>query len=185
VRIVKRGAAHALVLLAAMAAALTACGSSSAASPCWKQVQDDWTNHTLGDHTYAASCYDLAIKNLPPDLRSYSDAPDQILAAKQKALRAKPRRLQFLSAGGSGSSDGGGGTSATSNTGGGSSSSGTGGGASPLGTVLNAGSGSSDSMPLPILILGALAILLIAGGAVGVANRHLHARQPGGDEPPT
>ena len=41
---------------------------------------------------------------------------------------------------------------------------------------MNAGSTSADGMPLPLLILGGVAALLIALGAFGVASRRLHER---------
>ena len=50
-----------------------------------------------------------------------------------------------------------------------------GGSASPVDKVL--GSSSADSVPLPLMIVAALAILLLAAGAVGVANRHVQARR--------
>jgi hypothetical protein len=155
---------RALVLLAALLVAASACGQATATRPCWKQVQDDWTDNGAIDSTYKPKCYDQAIKKLPRDLFIYSDAPDVISAAKQSALKEKVRTLQ--SVGGSSNSGGGG------NTGGGES-----GAAGPIGDVLNAGSTTTDGMPLPLLILGGVAILLLAAGAVGVTSRHVQARR--------
>jgi hypothetical protein len=157
-----------------MTAALSACGSSAAATPCWKQVQSDWSNHRLGKTTYAASCYDQAITHLPPDVRYYSNAVDEIQAAKQAAINKKnpPRHTAGVGNGNS-NSGGGGPTSGGSN--------GSPPGASPADTIL--GSSSADSVPLPLLIIAGLAILLLAAGAVGVANRHLQARQVTPDDP--
>ena len=173
-RLARKRAPHALAVFVAMTAALSACGSSSAATPCWKSVQNDWTNHRLGTTTYAPSCYDEAITHLPPDVRYYSDAADEIQAAKLAAITKKnpPRKLQGLG-GGSDNSSGGSPAGGSDNTGG---------PASPMSQVL--GSSSADSVPLPLLIVAGLAILLLAAGAVGVANRHLHARQVAADDPP-
>jgi hypothetical protein len=175
VRIARKRAPHALILLTALATALSACGSSAAATPCWKQVLSDWSHHHLGKTTYAISCYDQAIAHLPPDVRYYSDAPDAIHAAKLAAINKteKPRKVAGLGAGGSqgggsgptgGSSDGNGGTPA-----------------SPLSKVL--GSSSADTVPLPLIIVAGLAILLLAAGAVGIANRHVQARRVTDDPP--
>lgn len=174
-RIARKRAPHALVLLAALTAALSACGSSSAATPCWKQVLSDWSNHRLGTTTYPISCYDQAVNHLTPDLLYYSDAPDAIHAAKLAAINKTSRKLSNYS-GGSSQPGGGGGPTAgggSDNTGGGS--------ASPVDKVL--GSSSADSVPLPLLIVAGLAILLLAAGAVGVANRHLAARRVTPDDP--
>lgn len=170
-RIARKRAPHALVLLTALATALSACGSSSAATPCWKQIQNDWSLHRLGQTTYAISCYDQAIDHLPPDIRYYSDAPDAIHAAKLAAINKTSRKLSNYS--GNSSPPGGSGPTDGSNPPGGS--------ASPVEKVL--GSSSADSVPLPLMILAGLAILLLAAGAVGIANRRLEARRVAPDDP--
>ncbi len=136
-------------------------------------MQSDWSNHRLGRTTYAISCYDQAIKHLTPDLLYYSDAPDAIQAAKLAAINKKQARgLAGVNSGGSSSSGG-------PTSGGGSNN--TGGPASPMSKVL--GSSSADSVPLQLLIVAGLAILLLAAGAVGVANRHVQARRVTPDDP--
>jgi hypothetical protein len=158
------------VLLAVLLVSATACGSASATKPCWQQVQDDWTANRLGDKTYPGKCYDQAIKHLGRDLLIYSAAPADIRAAKQDAIKKKEKLRTIQGVGGS--SDGG------SNSGGGGNSSdgGTDSTAGPLSDVMNAGSSSADGMPLPLMILGGVAALLIALGAFGVVSRRLHER---------
>jgi hypothetical protein len=39
---------------------------------------------------------------------------------------------------------------------------------------------NADSMPIPLLVLGGLALLLIAAGAAGLLRRRLRARRPAG-----
>ena len=131
----------------------------------------DWSNHRLGQTTYAISCYDQAIKHLTPDLLYYSDAPDAIHAAKLAAINKTARHLAGHN-GGSSSSSGSGTSSGGSDN--------TGGPASPMAKVL--GSSSADSVPVPLLIVAGLAILLLAAGAVGVANRHVQARRETPDD---
>jgi hypothetical protein len=158
------------VLLAVLLVSATACGSASATKPCWQQVQDDWTANKLGEKTYPAKCYDQAIKHLGRDLLIYSAAPADIRAAKQEAIKKKENLRTIQGVGGGGSSDGG------SNSGGGSSDGGTNSTAGPLSDVMNAGSSSADGMPLPLMILGGVAALLVALGAFGVVSRRLHER---------
>ena len=179
-RLTRKRAPHALVLLTALTAALTACGSSSAATPCWKQVLNDWTARQKVKTTYPIACYDQAIKNMGPDLRYYSDAPDAIMAAKQAALNKKDaRQLQSLGGGNSG-----GGSSGSGGAGGGPTDSGSSDPGGPASVILNAGPSSADSLPLPLLFIAGLAILLLAAGAVGVANRHVQARRVTRDDQP-
>ena len=167
---------RAVVLLATLLIGLTACGSASATRPCWKQVQDDWTNNRLGSTTYAPNCYDQAIKHLGRDVFYYSNAVDEIHAAKQAALREQEKPRHTAGVGGSGNSgDSGDGTSGSSNSGDGGSSNQT---VGPIGDVLNAGSTSSDGMPLPLLILGGLALALVAAGAFGVVSRRRNTPGP-------
>jgi len=174
----RKRAPHALVLLTALATALSACGSSAAATPCWKQVLSDWTATQRVKTTYPISCYDQAMKNMGPDLRYYSDAPDAILAAKQTALTKQARHLTILggSQNGNGTGNGGGGGAGPTDPGGG-------GPQSPASAILNAGPSSADGLPLPLLLVAGLAILLLAAGAVGVANRHVQARRVTPDDP--
>ncbi len=169
-RTARKRAPHALVLLTALATALSACGSSSAATPCWKQVLNDWTTTQRVKTTYPISCYDQALKNMGPDIKYYSDAPDAIQAAKLTAISRKHAR--HLSGVGSGNSQGPG----AGGTGGGPTDP-SGGPQSPASVILNAGPSSADSLPLPLLFVAGLAILLLAAGAVGVANRQLQARR--------
>jgi hypothetical protein len=155
---------RALVLLAALVVAASACGDATAGRPCWKQVQDDWSDNGTIDKTYKASCYDAAVENLPGDVRTYSDAPDVILAAKQRAVKKTLDRTPAgVDDGSSGSNSPN--TSASGNDDG------------PAGVILNAGSSTADGMPLPLLILGGVALLLLAAGAVGVTSRRLQARR--------
>jgi hypothetical protein len=182
VRLARKRAPHVLVLLTALATALSACGSSSAATPCWKQVLNDWTATQHVKTTYPIACYDQAMKNMGPDLRYYSDAPDAILTAKREAQsRKNARRLQGL--GGSSSQNGGPSAGAGGGGGGGNDNGGGGPPQSPASQLLNAGPTSADSLPLPLLFIAGLAILLLAAGAVGVANRHVQARRVPRDDP--
>jgi hypothetical protein len=158
VRLVSRLIAVAALLLVALATSSPA----TAAKPCWREVLDDWTDNTKLNRTYPIACYDAALKNLPEDIVSYTDAYDQISNARQDALQGD-RALSAAAGGDDDDPDEGGG---------------------PLGDILSAGTNSADSIPLPLLILGALATLLMAAGGAGLLSRKLQARRAAGPEPP-
>ena len=159
-------AVAALVLVAFATASLVALATASpaaAAKPCWREVLDDWTDNTKLNRTYPIECYDQALKNLPEDIVSYTDAYDRIANARQDALQGD----RVLSGSGGDDDDPGGGD-----------------GGGPLGDILGLGTDSADSIPLPLLILGALAGLLMTAGGAGLLSRKLQARRAAGPEPP-
>jgi hypothetical protein len=178
------------------AALLSTAPAASAATPCWKTLLNDWYDGRI-DHTYPISCYHAAIKHLPTDVQTYSSAKDDIDRALQAALQADRRKHVTPSedslvppqtttgtpsgAGGGDGSSGGGGTGAggsgtttvpsqaTSLPGNRDKR-----GLSRLADDLNPSSPSS--LPLPLLVLGGLALLLVAAGAAGLV---LKRRQDG------
>jgi hypothetical protein len=156
-----------LAVLIVLVVALAMGGPASAAKPCWRVILDDWTDNTRLDKVYSIACYDAALTNIPGDLKDYTDAYDQIANARQAALRGDPdRRLQQSEGGAAaGSDDDPGGSDG-----------------GVVDDVLGAGSGDSGSIPLPLIILGVLAGLLMAAGAAGLLARKLQARRAG---PPT
>src|SRR5437870_326786 len=108
-----------VLALAALSLAGLALGASSAsaATPCWKQVLNDWFVDGRIDNTYPIACYTQAQQHLGEDAVNYSGAPDDIHRALLAAIR------QDRGGGSGGGSSRGGGTSG--GTSGGSSSSGT------------------------------------------------------------
>jgi len=185
--------ARCALVAVALVAAFARPAPAAAATPCWKALLNDWYDGRI-DKTYAVHCYNDALKHLPADVQTYSSAHDDIQRALQSAL-AKQRKAGHkvtpnsivppASGGGSGSGGGGnsggggggtsttpGGTVTTSTTGGGRNS---GKGLSHLANKLNPASASS--LPIPLLVLGALAILLVAAGAAGVIVKQIQARK--------
>jgi hypothetical protein len=175
---------------------------AAAATPCWKALLTDWYDGRI-DSTYQLHCYTDALKHLPPDVRTYSSAHDDILRALQSA-RAKLRKaghkvtpVTLLPPANSPSSSGGSSTTTTAGGGGGGDSGGGGGGSTT--TAPDSGSGSTghqdgkglqglanklnpsspSSLPVPLLVLGGLALLLVAAGAVGVVAKRVQARRDG------
>ena len=141
--------------------------------PCWKDVINDWLNDGRIDRVYQDSCYAQALDHLPTDLKEYSSLGDDINLARELALRGE-------------APPGGGGGNGTGPTG----------GPGPDGgsdrekgfireLLVTVGPGNADEVPIPLLVLGALATLLMAAGAAGmVARRTQHRRPPVGYEIP-
>jgi hypothetical protein len=182
-------AAVAPLRLLALAVALTGVfvltmpATAMAAKPCWKQIIDDWYKNERIDGSYSQKCYDEAEKNLPQDLRDYSDLPAEIARARQRDLRGQPadpgKSTRVVQSVGpvatsgdnndGGSDDGG----KTADEGGGKSAAN-----GPIDDLLEAaGPSSADSAPIPLLVLAGLALLLVAAGGAGLLTRRLQARR--------
>lgn len=168
VRLLCAAALGVLVLLAAGAG--TAIAAPSAAlnpsSGCDLAVINDWADNNRVDKIYAIPCYTQAIQRLSsyPDLEGYSSAADDIHDALLAALR------QDRGGGGTGGPTTGGGSGGGSS--GGSAGSGNANGG-PIGSGIDKiGGSSAQSVPIPLLVLGGLALLLLlAAGATWVARR--------------
>jgi hypothetical protein len=134
--------------------------AASAKTSCWRQIQNEWVNDQPISTNYPLHCYREAIEHVPEDLRQYSSIEEDIRAARQ--LAASRRTLQ-----GSGGSDEPSAADREHN---------------PNRTLFTKslnklGPDNADSVPLPLLILGGLALLLIAAGAAGLVSRRLKARK--------
>ena len=147
----------AAVVLGVFALTVTA-PPASAQTACWKQIIDDWVNDGAIEGVYPLHCYGEAIKHVPNDLAQYTGIIDDITAARQRAARTRTTQAHNPPSS----------SEPTSND--------------PSGGVYNQaidklGPTNSDSIPLPLLILGGLALVMLATGAVGLASRHLKARK--------
>jgi hypothetical protein len=166
---------------------------AAAATPCWKALLNDWYDGRI-DNTYALHCYTDALKHLPPDVQTYSSAHDDIERALQSAIArlgkkkltstteiAPPPVTTTSSANGASGGkqkphpSGPGGASGQTLTTTTSTGRNQGNGLSGLANKLDPG--SADSLPVPLLVLGGLALVLVAGGAGGLALKHLRARR--------
>ena len=172
-RLLLAAALGVLALLAAGAREASAAPSASlnATSGCDLAVINDWADNSRVDKIYAIPCYTQAIQRLSsyPDLEGYSSAADDIHNALLAAIRQ----------------DRGGGGGPSSSSGGGPPSSGpSSSGPSPSGPSAKPGKGlitrlgerlgpgNAQSVPLPLLVLGGLALLLLlAAGATWIARR--------------
>jgi len=187
-----------VVLLVLVAAAFAATAAGAAArTPCGEKVIDDWYGNHLGKKTYPLHCYRDALKIVASrtDIDVYSNARQDILFALQQAIArnkggggpqdptssiytadALPSFLGGPDAKNQGHSP----SSVepytviprhTSNAG-------------PITDVLH--SSSASSVPLPAIVLGAIAgLLLVLGGAAYVARRRQLRRQTLRPQPET
>ncbi len=190
---------HTLVALLIVGAATAAFGATTAAAagsaakskpPCWKVLINDWYDGRI-DGIYEIHCYRDALQHLPADVDTYSSARDDIKQALQK-------RITQSHDGGTGNGGGangggangggaaGGGTSGGGSSGGGTSGGGTSGGGTSAGNdtsgpipnaISNLGPKKADSLPVPLLVLGGVAIVLMAAGGAGFLARRTRARR--------
>ena len=164
---------------------------ATSAVPCWKRLLNDWYDGTI-NNKYPIPCYQQAINHLPADLRIYGSARDDILAAKAAALQnqnAPPEKNN------PNTHD----TATTSTTTTTTATVTSHGHTTTTTTVLvvpvqptppkksgglggaldKLNPGNPDSFPLPLLILGALAIILVIAGAAGMLWQRSHPRDDG------
>ena len=171
-----RPVAIATLLLALSAAVMLAVpGQASAAKPCWERVLDDWLNNGRVTGVYSVRCLQNALKNVPEDLRDYSNVTDAINAAIQARLH--PTKTNP----GTGTGPTGPTTPPKDNTP--RKPQITGPGASPYHHWIdNLGTTSADSLPIPLLVLASLGgvLLLTAAGMLGA--KRIRARR--GPTPP-
>lgn len=168
----------ALVAAGAPAASAAPAATQTATSNCWLQVVNDWLAHGQVTGLYPIPCYTQAIQHLSayPDIKQYSSAIDDIHRALLAAIHEErgngPGGSLGLGGGGGGAIGGGGG-------GGGGSGGGTGGQGKSLFSRLAAdiGPGNAQSIPLPLLVLGGLALLLFLTAAATWFARRLQGRR--------
>jgi hypothetical protein len=166
--------------IATLAVALalgSAAPAAASSTPCWKVVVSDWYADGRIDNAYPLHCYQDALRHLPPDVRAYADASDEIQRAMQAAIRDNREKLaanetptatsngkhrdEPFSAFGSGSSGGGG---------------------SPPNGFLSRwidwlGPKNAGSVPLPLLVIAAIAMLLLAAAAASFVARRIQSRR--------
>jgi hypothetical protein len=168
-----------LAALAALAAGVSpaaAKSSKSSGTPCWKLVVNDWFDNGRIDGTYPIACYTQAIQHIPEDARVYSSAPDDIRRAMLAAIREE----------GSGGGHGGLGHSGSDvviGPNGNISGPGSTGGTGTLHRSFfervadSVGPSNASSIPLPLLVLGGVAILLLLAAAMSWLARRMQARR--------
>ena len=161
-------------------AALTVAGPASAAKSCGKKVVDDWYADGRVDGTYPPHCYDDAIEILPRDVRDYSSAAEDIGRALQNRLRGLPAPPATTDPTPGDDDEPADTTPTETNVSTPPGSDGPTKPGDPKGGPEANGpvdTASADSVPIPLLVLGGLALLLVAAGSAGYLTRRLQARR--------
>lgn len=174
------------MLLASAAAigALALGGTATAAQPCWQSLINDWYDGRI-DRVYPVDCYRQALIHMPEDVAQYSSMRDDINRALQAAIAAGGGSGGGTSGSGGGTPSGGqsstfyGGPKAGLVLAASAGSEGRQGTGGPLGQALGSlGSDSAGSVPVPLIVLGSLAIVLLALGSAGFIARRVQSRKP-------
>jgi hypothetical protein len=161
------------VVLAAMAGSVGV--GTAQASVCSRALIHDWYVDGRVDQTYAVHCYREALKNIPEDQIVYGSLRDDLTRALLAVTREKgddvpPDTMVPPAPGGDPNSGDG---------------TGSGHDESFFGRLAKAlGPDTADSIPVPLLVLGGLALLLIAAAGVSFAARRMQARRATPQPPP-
>lgn len=182
-----------LALVLAGFVVLSGLGSASAAAKapsCADQVIADWYDDGRIGKIYPLSCYRAAIAKLPPDVLDYSNAKEEIGRALAYAKQGKPDPGSQTPVETSPATSTSSATTSTTKT-------------TKTTTTKTtktttqadstqteaAGDPSTDtsgpsSVPVPLLVLGGLAVLLLAAGSAGYLRRRMgHDGDDGGTPP--
>jgi hypothetical protein len=169
-----------LLLVLLLAAAAAPVGSADAAGPCRQKIYTDWRQDGKIATSYPVRCYRDALTHLGSDAQIYSSLGPDIRAAMQAAiLRAKGKHVKaqvgkgFTPLKPAGKPV----LVSSSNSPRGTDSSSSGAGTETVASQ-PVGSSSGGGVPLPILLLGGLALALAAAGALGAGVRHVRSRRP-------
>ena len=166
-----------LVAALAVLALGVAAQPAHAKTPCWKQVIDDWHDHNGRiTGTYELHCYREAIAHVPEDLRVYTGIVEDITSARQQASRVVRRPASVNPSANPNGTGSGPETSSETESAKKQAAS------EPNRAVFKQafdklGSRDADTVPLPLLILAALSLLLIAAGGAGLVQRRLRSRK--------
>ncbi len=179
-----------VIVLFTIAAVGSRAAIAKSTASCANQVIADWYDDGRVGKIYPLQCYAAAIAKLPPDVRDYSNAKEEINRALAFAKQGKP------DPGGSdptptGTTN----TTTTTTTGGvGTGKTTTGTSSVTTGTATSGFTGATDtgttdtsgpsSVPVPLLVLGGLAILLLAAGSAGYLRRRMNGGGEGDGTPP-
>jgi hypothetical protein len=161
-----------IVLAIATAAAATIGVGTAQASKCSSALIHDWYVDGRIDQTYQVHCYREALKDIPEDQVVYGTLRDDLTRALQSVIRKHDGQVSATTPV-PGSGRGGG--------------DGTGGSGKDEGffhrLARAIGPDTATSIPVPLLVLGGLALALIAAAAISFFARRWQARRA--EPPPT
>ena len=161
-----------MVLLSALASGPALAKEKS----CADQVIADWYDDGRVGKIYPLECYRQAIAKLPPDVLDYSNAKEEIGRALAFAKQGKP------DPGGEDPTPSSTSTTRTGTTKTGTTKTGT----TKTGTTDTSTTDTSgpSSVPVPLLVLGGLAVLLLAAGSAGYLRRRMDSGDEGDETQP-
>jgi LPXTG-motif cell wall-anchored protein len=144
-------------LLGVLAATFVALAlpATAMATPCGDKVLADWFDNGRIDRLYDLHCYEDAIDAIPADLRDYANAEEIISRALQAAVGGK------LAPGGpdpSPDGSGNGGSGLPSDPG-------------DSEAAPDVDATGLSSVPIPLMVLGAMSLALLAAGGLGYLRR--------------
>jgi hypothetical protein len=167
-----------LILVFVAAAAAATFGVSTAhASACSNALIHDWYVDGRIDRTYPIHCYREALRDIPEDQIVYGTLRDDLNRALQNVIRKHNGNVTPTTpvppGGGGGGNDSGDGTSGKHDEG----------FFHWLATKI--GPSTANSVPVPLLVLGGLALALMAAAAVSFFARRYQAKKAAPDPPPS
>jgi hypothetical protein len=142
--------------------------AATAAQPCWKALVNDYWADNRVDRVYPISCYREAMEKLPSDVQEYSDAQDDLRRALLLAIRdtRDSGGAEFQSADDESTAA----PAPADDSGGGK-------GGFITEVLSKLGPKNADSVPVPLLVLAAIAFLLCSAAGVSYAARWYQARR--------
>ena len=143
-------------------------------SKCSQALIHDWYVDGRVDKSYPVHCYREALRDIPEDQIVYGTLRDDLTRALQAVIRNHDGDVgpgTLVPGDGGGGAAGGGATGGDDNDG----------FFTRLARAL--GPDTADSIPIPLLVLGGLALLLMAAAAVSFITRRIQAKKA--DPPPT
>ena len=168
-----------LILVVVAAAAAASFGVSTAsASACSSALIRDWYNDGRIDGTYEVHCYREALKDIPEDQLVYGTLRDDLTRALQLVVakhhgNITPATPVPPSSGGGGDSSGGSDSSGKHDEG------------FFHWLAKKVGPNSANSVPVPLLVLGGLALALMAAAGISYGARRYQAKKAASDPPPS
>lgn len=169
-----RGLKRLLLTTALLSTLFAIAPATASAAECWKELVNDYWADNRVDRQYPIACYRQAMSELPRDVQEYSDAQDDLRRALLDAVRAKRLNNGFEPEFDEGDesvvgppidADGGGGKGWLEEV------------------IAKLGPKNADSIPVPLLVLGSIALLLIGAAGVSYGARYLQARRIDVPEP--
>jgi hypothetical protein len=164
------------LILALVAAALVGAAAAGPAearlqTKCSADLIHDWYVDGRIDKTYQVHCYREALRDIPEDQVVYGTLREDLTRALQAVIRSHDGDVTGSTPVPGAGPGGGGGDG--------------GGDGGFFGRLAKAiGPDTADSIPVPLLVLGGLALALMAAAGVSFFARRVQARKAGTDPPP-